>query len=252
MGSEIRCRVKFVVNPKCQRSINKKYYPDDKLVVLKIIANHVSEIPALIEDEGRLLQQNYDWNIEWNWHNAPEEVRKSDDVKNRIYAIFTRLGRPDGANPSTGGDRPAAINIGHSAELTLQFASASQGVSTSQGISALEVSKPKLNPFDFGIYPSDAPAKVAQFDQPKIPQVLQIPQSSVRSGSIEDMQILASQVIMHISTHGKNPPMTGLIKDKQRLKAHNFIMSVTNRNDLTHNQTMEIANTVSKKIYATD
>jgi len=224
-----RCRTKIIVNPKVTKGFSLKFEPESNLVILKILIQDTSGIYAMFEQMKKLLLFPFNWEIEWNWKNTPLELQEDPVVKETISQMFSNDKIPQTHDPEE-------VN-----RMMVQLWSQVQAANPQPQIPAGSEDTAKTEPAVVGTFPTTV---LSPKWGPKF-----IPTQVVGANlSAQELDVMASQVKMHVLSYHQNPDMTGLVTLKKQTKAHNYICSVLGRHDLSLSQSMYVAGKVAQSL----
>jgi hypothetical protein len=242
----VKCRVKIIVNRDAQISFNIRGSPESGLVNIKLIIKNVSEIHSLLDFIEKTINPHYNWNIEWNWKNVPESLKKDAQLRKKMLEMFSSaliLPMPNF------GRKEFVENTEYNNLPTEQFQNINQLNGLISDIDSLSPKTTIVQRRPTRI--TSATPKVAFNPAPVYipPPIRENKECENIQGEYDELDALASKVVMHIHLHRAAPDLFGLeINPKKKLKAINFIRTILARPDLNEEKVLTIAKRAAPKI----
>jgi hypothetical protein len=199
------------------------------------------EVYSMIDHIRKLLPMKFNWDIEWNWNNTPSELQKDPEVRKQIQETFSisRVVAPP-ASYFTRSEKEERIDPRSMGIFPLENPNVSAPSTRSMPAREYE----KTTPGQYAPLVSQAP-QVPSLSPMWAPKYTLPPPVPTAVSGFGDLDLLASQVKMHMEAYHQAPEMSNLNNPKKQAKAHNYICSVTARHDLTLEQTMAIARKIT-------
>ena len=85
------CHIKVVVNPAAEESFTVRwaYATMGRQVNVKIIISNIQQLSKMVTHmKENLGQQHFDYNVNFNWKNAPSAIRQDGHFKTEMYRLF--------------------------------------------------------------------------------------------------------------------------------------------------------------------